>query len=113
MLGGKVAGWGSAEGSVAAFRRCYKVEVLGRLAGHEPGRIMRDAFSRGVARGLAGGELLHDMFGARTLALTAEAASEMPTRHPAGNTTPSSNPQTSSVRGLRAANSGSSRPHTA
>ena len=50
--------------------------MLGRLAGHEPGRFMRDAFSRGVARGLAGGELLHDMFGARTLALTAGLRSE-------------------------------------
>jgi len=50
--------------------------MLGRLAGHEPGRFSRDAFSRGVARGLAGGELLHDMFGARTLALTAGLRSE-------------------------------------
>jgi 2-dehydro-3-deoxygalactonokinase len=44
--------------------------MLGRLAGNEPGRFIRDAFSRGVARGLADGELLHDLFGARTLALT-------------------------------------------
>ena len=50
--------------------------MLGRLAGHEPGRFMRDAFARGVARGLAEGELLHDMFGARTLALTAGLRSE-------------------------------------
>ena len=50
--------------------------MLGRLAGHEPGRFARDAFSRGVARGLGDGELAHDLFGARTLALTGELASE-------------------------------------
>ena len=50
--------------------------MLGRLSGHEAGRFMRDAFSRGVTRGLAEGELLHDLFGARTLALTAELRSE-------------------------------------
>jgi len=50
--------------------------ILGRLAGHEPGRFVRDAFSHGVARGLADGELLHDLFGARTLALTAALRSE-------------------------------------
>ena len=44
--------------------------MLGRLAGNEPGVFSRDAFSRGVARGLADGELSHDIFGARTLALT-------------------------------------------
>jgi len=50
--------------------------MLGRLAGHEPGRFSRDAFSRGVARGLADGELAHDIFGARTLALTGALESE-------------------------------------
>jgi len=50
--------------------------MLGRLAGHEPGRFSRDAFSRGVARGLADGDLAHDIFGARTLALTGALASE-------------------------------------
>jgi 2-dehydro-3-deoxygalactonokinase len=50
--------------------------MLGRIAGHEPGRFARDAFSRGVARGLGGGELAHDLFGARTLALAGELASE-------------------------------------
>ena len=50
--------------------------MLGRIAGHEPGRLSRDAFSRGVARGLADGELAHDLFGARTLALAGELASE-------------------------------------
>lgn len=50
--------------------------MLGRLAGHEPGRFSRDAFSRGVARGLSEGELAHDLFGARTLALTGALASD-------------------------------------
>ena len=50
--------------------------MLGRLAGHEPGRFSRDAFSRGVARGLNEGELAHDLFGARTLALTGALASD-------------------------------------
>ena len=50
--------------------------MLGRLAGHEPGRFSRDAFARGAARGLAEGELAHDLFGARTLALTGSLASE-------------------------------------
>ena len=50
--------------------------MLGRLAGHEPGRFSRDAFSRGVARGLSEGELAHDLFGARTLALTGVLASD-------------------------------------
>ena len=50
--------------------------MLGRLAGHEPGRLSRDAFSRGVARGLDDGELLHDLFGARTLALAGRLAAD-------------------------------------
>ncbi len=50
--------------------------MLGRLAGHEPGRFSRDAFSRGAARGLDEGELSHDIFGARTLALTDVLASD-------------------------------------
>ena len=50
--------------------------MLGRLAGHEPGRFSRDAFSRGVGRGLADGELAHDIFGARTLSLTGALESE-------------------------------------
>ena len=44
--------------------------MLGRIAGHEPGRLSREAFSQGVARGLDEGELAHDVFGARTLTLT-------------------------------------------
>jgi 2-dehydro-3-deoxygalactonokinase len=50
--------------------------MLGRLAGHEPGRLSREAFSRGVARGLDEGALLHDLFGARTLSLTGRLASD-------------------------------------
>ena len=50
--------------------------MLGRLAGHEPGRLSREAFSRGVARGLAEGELSHDLFGARTLSLRGALASD-------------------------------------
>jgi len=50
--------------------------MLGRLAGHEPGRFSRDAFTQGVARGLDEGELSHDLFGARTLALTGALASD-------------------------------------
>ena len=50
--------------------------MLGRLAGHEPGRFSREAFSHGVARGLDEGELSHDLFGARTLSLTGALASD-------------------------------------
>lgn len=50
--------------------------MLGRLAGHEPGRFSREAFSRAVMRGLDEGELSHDLFGARTLALTGALASD-------------------------------------
>jgi len=50
--------------------------MLGRLAGHEPGRFSRDAFSRGVARGLNEGELAHDLLGARTLALAGALVSD-------------------------------------
>jgi 2-dehydro-3-deoxygalactonokinase len=50
--------------------------MLGRLSGHEPGQFSRDAFSRGAARGLDEGELSHDIFGARTLALTDVLASD-------------------------------------
>jgi 2-dehydro-3-deoxygalactonokinase len=50
--------------------------MLGRLAGHEPGRFARDAFSRGVARGLREGELSHDLFGARTLSLAGRLESD-------------------------------------
>jgi 2-dehydro-3-deoxygalactonokinase len=50
--------------------------MLGRIAGHEPGRLSREPFSRGVARGLDDGELAHDLFGARTLSLQGALASE-------------------------------------
>ena len=50
--------------------------MLGRLAGHEPGRFSRDAFTQGVARGLDEGELSHDLFGARTLSLNGALASD-------------------------------------
>jgi 2-dehydro-3-deoxygalactonokinase len=50
--------------------------MLGRLAGHEPGRLSRDGFARGVARGLDEGALAHDIFGARTLSLTGGLRSE-------------------------------------
>jgi 2-dehydro-3-deoxygalactonokinase len=50
--------------------------MLGRLSGHEPGAFARDAFSRGVARGLDDGALAHDLFGARTLALTGKLADD-------------------------------------
>ena len=50
--------------------------MLGRLAGHEPGRFSREPFSRGVSRGLDEGELSHDLFGARTLSLCGELASD-------------------------------------
>ncbi len=49
--------------------------MLGRLAGNEPGKFARDAFSHGVARGLEDGELGHDIFGARTLSLMGELQS--------------------------------------
>jgi 2-dehydro-3-deoxygalactonokinase len=50
--------------------------LIGRLSGHEPRRFVGGAFSRGVARGLDEGELAHDLFGARTLALTGALASD-------------------------------------
>jgi len=45
--------------------------ILGRLAA-APGEGAEAAFTRGVDRGLAAGALLHDAFGARTLALAGE-----------------------------------------
>jgi 2-dehydro-3-deoxygalactonokinase len=51
--------------------------ILGRLAvqAQADARIGR-GFARGVERGLGPGNLAHDMFGARTLALTGELAGE-------------------------------------
>ncbi|MEP7181279.1 MAG: 2-dehydro-3-deoxygalactonokinase [Betaproteobacteria bacterium] len=51
--------------------------ILGRLAdaaGAGAGDAPGPAFERGVARGLGPGALAHDLFGARTLALTGELA---------------------------------------
>ena len=48
--------------------------MLGRLAGGAPGDGADDAFARGVAHGLGPGELMHDLFAARTLALADELA---------------------------------------
>ena len=48
--------------------------ILGRLAGGEPTAGASAAFERGVERGLGAGGLMHDIFGARTLALMGELA---------------------------------------
>ncbi len=48
--------------------------ILGRLADRAAVPLVEQAFARGVARGLAEGELAHDVFGARTLALCGELA---------------------------------------
>jgi 2-dehydro-3-deoxygalactonokinase len=47
--------------------------ILGRLA-QPAGPVPGPGFARGVARGLGAGTLDHDLFGARTLALTGELA---------------------------------------
>jgi 2-dehydro-3-deoxygalactonokinase len=50
-----------------------KHSILGRLSTPAPaGAGMTSGFARGVARGLGPGDLAHDVFGARTLALTGE-----------------------------------------
>ena len=52
--------------------------ILGRLA-QPAGPAFGSAFTRGATRGLGSGGLSHDLFGARTLALTGELApSEVP-----------------------------------
>ncbi len=48
--------------------------MLGRLAEGSPDAPAQESFSLGVARGLAAGELAHDIFGARTLALAGTLA---------------------------------------
>lgn len=48
--------------------------ILGRLAGGEPTADAAAAFERGLARGQGAGGLMHDIFGARTLALMGELA---------------------------------------
>ena len=50
--------------------------ILGRLATPPPTQGVGPAYAKGVARGLGAGNLTHDMFGARTLALTGELAGE-------------------------------------
>jgi 2-dehydro-3-deoxygalactonokinase len=50
--------------------------ILGRLAKPPAGAGIGPAYARGVARGLGPGNLAHDVFGARTLALTGELAGE-------------------------------------
>jgi len=58
-----------------AYAALLEHTILGRLATAPAGAAMdRAAFGQGVARGLAGGALLHDVFGARTLALFGELA---------------------------------------
>lgn len=54
-----------------------KHSILGRLAAPSPANAsIGPGFARGVARGLGPGNLAHDAFGARTLALTGELAGE-------------------------------------
>jgi 2-dehydro-3-deoxygalactonokinase len=48
--------------------------MLGRLAGDAAGSHGSDAFARGVMHGLGPGELMHDLFAARTLALAGRLA---------------------------------------
>ncbi len=50
--------------------------ILGRLAGPPRDAPPGEAFARGVRRGLGPGPTLHDVFGARTLALTGELDAE-------------------------------------
>lgn len=48
--------------------------MLGRVASGVPGDSSGEPFARGVAHGLGPGELAHDLFAARTLALAGELA---------------------------------------
>jgi 2-dehydro-3-deoxygalactonokinase len=52
-----------------------KHSILGRLAS-PMSKAIGSAFGRGVSRGLGSGGLAHDIFGARTLALMGELASD-------------------------------------
>ena len=57
------------------YAALLRYTILGRLAVQpERGGLDHGSFRQGVARGLAGGSLLHDAFGARTLALFGELA---------------------------------------
>jgi len=83
VLPGTHSKWVKVEaGGIAAFSTYLTGElyaallhhtILGRLAA-APAAFDPAAFERGVARGLAGGMLAHDVFGARTLALFGELA---------------------------------------
>jgi 2-dehydro-3-deoxygalactonokinase len=46
--------------------------ILGRMATNSPATPLSPAFDRGVQHGLDSGSLTHDLFAARTLALTSE-----------------------------------------
>src|SRR5207237_2719746 len=83
VLPGTHSKWALVErGRLAAFTTFMTGEVyaaliehtiLGRLAEPRPAPAFdAPSFERGVVRGLAGGALLHDVFGARTLALFGE-----------------------------------------
>lgn len=53
-----------------------KHSILGRLATPAQTEGIGPGYAKGVARGLGPGNLAHDMFGARTLALTGELAGD-------------------------------------
>jgi 2-dehydro-3-deoxygalactonokinase len=87
VLPGTHSKWARVErGRLASFTTFMTGEVYAALLGHTIlGRLVPAAhdgtfdaasFRRGVTRGLAGGALLHDAFGARTLALAGELAAE-------------------------------------
>ena len=84
VLPGTHSKWASVErGVVRDFTTCMTGElhevlvrhtILGRLADGAPGADVAAAFDRGVERGLGAGGFMHDVFGARTLALAGELA---------------------------------------
>jgi 2-dehydro-3-deoxygalactonokinase len=85
VLPGTHSKWATVErGTLAHFATYLTGELFGALLQHTilgrlatPGAAFDAAsFGRGVARGLAGGALAHDVFGARTLALFGELAPE-------------------------------------
>jgi 2-dehydro-3-deoxygalactonokinase len=83
VLPGTHSKWASVEqGTLVHFATYLTGELFGALMQHtilgrlaQAGAAFDEAsFARGVARGLAGGALAHDVFGARTLALFGELA---------------------------------------
>jgi 2-dehydro-3-deoxygalactonokinase len=86
VLPGTHSKWARVEGGAIADFRTFMTgdaygallehTILGRLATRGTGTPDSRAFGQGVARGLAGGELLHDAFCARTLALMGDLASD-------------------------------------